>query len=327
MSVTIKDIAQVVGVSYSTVAKALNNSPLVKDDTKQRVWLAAKQLGYQPNLAAKSLVSKKTKVIGVVWPTVERAALSALVTQLKDTFAARGYELLISIHTIREAITLFEQLQVDGIIVFEEAAEVAMHREESIRSNTPLVCIGEHAQQVIAPCISVNRKQAIELAVDKLAEKGCKRLLYIGDLSHPSGLQHEKYVGFLEGVIKHQLPTHPQFTVDTKGLTWQAGYTAAKSMLHSDYKPDGIIIGSYELTAGALRAIQESELCYPKDVSIIGYDNIEHMQHLEVPLSAVGVPLDKQAEQIANTLLALMDNPDSVPDITTLTAEYVEREY
>ena len=324
MSVTIKDIAQVVGVSYSTVAKALNNSPVVREDTKRRIWLVAKQLGYQPNLAAKSLVSKKSKVIGVVWPSVERAALSSLVTHIKDELATRGYDALISIHTLPEAIALFEQMQVHGIIVFEDRTVPFSHPAETIRSQLPLICIGEQAS-VQAPCISVNRKQAIQLAVNQLADKGRTRLMYMGDLSHPSSLQQEKYIGFLEGVVGRHLPTHPQFTIDTKGLTWQDGYKAAKIMLQSDYKPDGIIIGSYELTAGALRAIQESNLRIPEDLSIIGYDNIKHMDHLEIPISAVGVPLEDQACHIAEALLQLMDDPEQIPPLTVLSATYVER--
>lgn len=72
MNVTIKDIARVANVSYSTVSKALNDSPLVKENTKKKILQIARELGYHPNIAAKSLVSKKSDTIGVVWPTIER---------------------------------------------------------------------------------------------------------------------------------------------------------------------------------------------------------------------------------------------------------------
>jgi LacI family transcriptional regulator len=82
--VTIKDIAQRAGVSFSTVSKALLDSPLVKHQTKQHILSIAKEMGYQPNIAARSLVSRRSGAIGVVWPSVERAALSSLITSLNE---------------------------------------------------------------------------------------------------------------------------------------------------------------------------------------------------------------------------------------------------
>ena len=78
MTITIKDIAKQVGVSYSTVSKALNNSPLVKQETKDKIIKLAKEMGYEPNYAAQSLVSKQSRVIGLIWPTLERVAPSTL---------------------------------------------------------------------------------------------------------------------------------------------------------------------------------------------------------------------------------------------------------
>ncbi|GAE92175.1 hexuronate utilization operon transcriptional repressor ExuR [Gracilibacillus boraciitolerans JCM 21714] len=89
MNVTIKDIAKEANVSYSTVSKALNNSPLVKEITKQKILRVAKQMGYEPNLAAKQLVRKKTEVIGLLWPTIERLVLATLVTNISKLLKPR----------------------------------------------------------------------------------------------------------------------------------------------------------------------------------------------------------------------------------------------
>src|SRR5690606_16412833 len=120
MNVTIKDIARLAGVSYSTVSKALNDSPLVKSETRQRIVELAKQLGYEPNHAAKSLVSRRSMTIGVLLPSLERVALSALVSRINDALASRGYEVILSILPPAHAARLFQRLQVDGIVVFED---------------------------------------------------------------------------------------------------------------------------------------------------------------------------------------------------------------
>ncbi|WP_317951116.1 LacI family DNA-binding transcriptional regulator, partial [Rossellomorea marisflavi] len=98
MGVTIKDIAKAAGVSFSTVSKALRDSPLVKEPTKKRITDIAMELGYQPNAAARSLVSKKSHTIGIIWPTIEGTAHSSLITRLNTQLEQLSYTTLISIN-------------------------------------------------------------------------------------------------------------------------------------------------------------------------------------------------------------------------------------
>jgi LacI family transcriptional regulator len=108
MSVTIKDIARESGVSYSTVSKALNNSPLVKPETKKKVLETANMLGYTPNFAAKNLVSKKSRTIGLVWPAIDRIALTALVSKINELVTAENYFMILSVDEADKAIGMFK---------------------------------------------------------------------------------------------------------------------------------------------------------------------------------------------------------------------------
>src|SRR5690625_2016834 len=119
MSITIKDIANVAGVSYSTVSKALNNSPLVKKETKDRIVKIAEEMGYEPNFAAQRLVLKRTKVIGLIWPTIERDVLSTLVTNISKDMNKPLHSMISSDDPVQQLIETIRRLQVDGNILFE----------------------------------------------------------------------------------------------------------------------------------------------------------------------------------------------------------------
>src|SRR5690625_1979221 len=120
MSVTIKDIANIAGVSYSTVSKALNDSPLVKHETKKKIVRIAKEMGYTPNYAAQKLVLKQSKVIDLIWPTVERVVLSTLVTKISQEIHKTPYSMILSVDPVQQSIETFRRFQVDGMIIFEE---------------------------------------------------------------------------------------------------------------------------------------------------------------------------------------------------------------
>jgi LacI family transcriptional regulator len=320
MGVTIKDIAAIAGVSYSTVSKALNDSPLVKQKTKEKILRIANQLGYEPNLAAKSLVSKKSHTIGLLWPTVERAAVSTLATLINEELEKHSYSMVLSINPIDSAIKLFNRLQVDGILVFDES--YASNSAAIGSSTVPILCYGESGNHNI-PSIDVDRRNAIFTAVHHLWTLGHRRIAYIGDMNLK--IQQEKYIGFTEGVMKHGLPSHPDMVVNTDGLGWQNGYQAAKQLLASPFQPTAVVSASYDLTLGMIRAIKEANLRIPQDISIISYDNIPQMADLEIPITAVGAPVAKVAKCIVQSLLNLIDN-NEFSEFKFVKSELIERE-
>ncbi|WP_274653539.1 LacI family DNA-binding transcriptional regulator [Paenibacillus humicola] len=310
MGITIKDIARYVGVSYSTVAKALNGSPLVKDDTREKIVQAARRLGYKPNFAARSLVTKKTGMIGVVWPTVERTALTALLNEIHRELQKRGLTMLLSILVGQEAIQLFERLQVDGILLFENELEPSVPLAPP--AGIPLLSIGKPDNMAV-PYVDLGRKQAIRLAVSRLAEQAVTDIAYVG-FQGASTQQADKYLGFVEEMLERKLPLNQDWIVRTESSNWEQGYTAAKRLLAGPRRPQAVITGGFDLTGGILRALQESGVRVPGDMALIGYDNIPHMERLEVPVSAVGAPVARIAAETVGLLQRLLSPEDAAED-------------
>lgn len=322
LGTTIKDIANVSGVSFSTVSKALNNSPLVKLETKLKILKIAEEMGYEPNFAARRLVSKETKIIGLVWPSIERIALSTLVTKINAEIEKNDYSMILSINSTKSAVEKFKRFQVDGIIIFEENDNQI---DYLLSSKIPIISYGHCNNQTTIPYIDVNYKKAMYLAVEYLYKLGHKDISYIGDFSLNDSRQTEKYAGFLEAMKQFNLQIIGQSLINTGGLDWQSGYRATNRLLQSSKIPSAIIGGSYDISGGIIRAVMENNLIIPKDISIIGYDNIPKMGDLETPLTSIGVPVEILAKKITDSLFQQIQNPNSVPLIQKLKPELKER--
>ncbi|WP_235817461.1 LacI family DNA-binding transcriptional regulator [Gracilibacillus timonensis] len=316
MNVTIKDIAKQANVSYSTVSKALNDSPLVKEITKQKILRTAEQMGYKPNLAAKQLVRKKTDVVGLIWPTIERIVLATLVTNISQAFAATRYSMILSVDPLEVAKETFKKFQVDGMILFAES-------EHTIpEDDIPLVAYGvEKKNSVSYPVIDANHEQAMQEAVHYLYQLGHRDIAYIGHVKTSDTLQLEKTAGYRKAMTSMQLqPT----CIDTQGLDWVNGYTAVNRFEKWKKPPTAIIGGSYDISGGILRALQEKDMQVPEKVSLISYDNIPQMETMEVPMTCIGVPVDVLAEEIVEAIIQRIesDQPIKTP---VLHPELVER--
>lgn len=315
MSITIKDIARVAGVSYSTVSKALNNSPLVKDDTKRRITKLAEKMGYEPNFAAQKLVSNQTKIIGLIWPTVERVVLSTLVTKISEKINQTPYSMILSVDPIQPSLDTFRRFQVDGIILFEESGSGIVKP-----NNIPLLAYGVTEENKPSyPMVDPNHEQAMYEAVTYLSAMGHTKIAYIGDFSSTDPMQIEKYNGFNRAMDAYELKVDKNHLINTDGLDWYDGYTATSKLLKLKNRPTAIVGGSYDISGGIVRGIQEQKLHIPRDISVISYDNIPQMANMEVPLTCIGVPVEQLATKIVQSIISLVEKDNLSPHVSKMT--------
>ncbi|WP_028610134.1 LacI family DNA-binding transcriptional regulator [Paenibacillus harenae] len=311
--VTIKDIAEQAGVSFSTVSKALRDSPLVKHKTKQHILSIAKEMGYQPNLAARSLVSRRSGAIGVVWPSIERAALSSLITRVNAELESHGYITLLSISSIETAIETFRRYQVDAILVFGDRDDLS--GSSDLRPlQIPILTYGA-AGYTPYSAIDVNRGQAVRLAVRHLADLGHRDIAYIGEPKSYDPLQAVKIEAFREETARLGLSITEGSILRMAGLEFHDGYTAARAMLEREARPTAVISGGIDITRGIIRAVSEQRLQIPQDLSIVSYDNLPEMEKIEIPVTAVGVAISDITSVIAAAMIELIEAPASVKTV------------
>lgn len=293
MAVTLKDVAKACGVSYSTVSKALKNSPLVKPNTKAYIQQKAAEMNYIPNHSARALVSKRSNTIGLIWPSVDRVAVTHLVSEINEALKSLGYVMILSIDDIAVASKKFLEFGCDGIIIFDEGPSTNLPSD--VYENIPVVAYGVD-REIDYPIINVNHYKAMIMAIVSLLEKGVKQIDYIGDINTTDSRQVAKKDAIIDYCQQHHIYYR---IIDSQGLSALETESAVKNFYAQHDLAPGVICGSYDITIGTLNAI-DLERNQP---IIYSYDNIPHIAKLDYPVHAIGVP----TVEIANKVVEVLD--------------------
>jgi len=295
---TIKDIAKMAGVSYSTVSKALNNSPLVKEETKQKILEIARAHNYRRNLLASQLVSGKSRLIGLVLDNVGNPLFADLTTLIHQALWERGYHVILALS--HQSVDLMANLRVDGVIYWGNGAAA----EEFAQLKRPVLILGSD-DPVSLPSLKVNRRGGISTAIHHLKELGHRVVGLIGNS------QEIKVQAFRDSLAEAGLPFR-NHQVLSSSTTWEDGYRAVKELPVGPNMPTAWIGVNNLVTKGALRAFLERGVRIPEDISLVGYDDLPEMERTEVPLTTVGPPLAVMADTASELILRLV-NGDEIP--------------
>lgn len=295
---TIKDIALLAGVSFSTVSKALNNDPKIRPSTRMKIMKIAEKHGYQKNILATQLVSGKSNIIGFVLGELTNPLYSLVAKELDSKLKACGYR-MISVMT-SDGIELLYQLKVDGCIVWDTATANVLDSLKHFNGfSMPCFILGpmDHSD---SPYMNIDRKRAIGTAVDHLISYGHRRIGFIGDS------QAIKVQGFKEALKRNGLSLSTE-DILSGGTSWEEGYLAMLKYEFSESSPTAFIGLNNLVTKGAMRAIFEKGLKVPEDISLIGYDHSPDMQYAEVAITTVGPSLEELTSITVEQIIALIN--------------------
>lgn len=297
--VTIKDIAKLAGVSYSTVAKALNDSPSISSATKQRITTIARSQGYQKNLSASQLASGSSCLVGVALVEMNNPTFSHLALSLHRAFRNRGYHMILAVSL--DEVDVLRRLRVEGLILWEDV----MRRYPGVLSQlitweAPTVILGTD-DVLEVPHLRFDRKAGILEAVRYLRSFGHERIGIVGDS------QEIKIRAFMEAMSELGLAEISEECLFPSEPTWEGGYRALKYARRDRPLPTAFIGLNNLVTKGALRALLEGGYSVPGDISLIGYDNLPDMQFAEVPITTVGPLLEDIAETAADMMIGMIE--------------------
>ncbi|GAE92174.1 transcriptional regulator [Gracilibacillus boraciitolerans JCM 21714] len=226
--------------------------------------------------------------------------------------------MILSVDEENTAMDTFKKFQVDGMIVFAESSHTIS------QGNIPLVAYGvSRKTNVNYPIIDANHEKSMEIAVTHLYDFGHRDIAYVGLLDTEDALQIEKVEGYQKAMKKLKLKTR---TFDTGGLNWFDGYRAVDNLLSDNKRPTAIIGGSYDISGGILRALQEKNIEIPKDISLVSYDNIPQMETMEVPMTCIGVPVDELAEEIVDAIIERIEVDEEIELVKKLTPSLTVRQ-
>ncbi|MBV8551639.1 MAG: LacI family DNA-binding transcriptional regulator [Acidobacteriaceae bacterium] len=330
MPVRLKDIADDLGVSVVTVSKVLRNHGDISRETRDRVLKRIKELNYQPNLAARALVTGRTHLIGLVVPDLVHQFFAQVAKGASHVLRKRGYSLIISSSEEdpaleNEEISQLLSRRIDALIVASSHSTPAFLQQIE-DAQIPYLLLDRKFSGCEACFVGIDDRKAGELATTHLIENGCQRIAYIGGKNVSTAIN--RLEGFRKAMAAHRLPIHEgQITCrshfdDAADIT---GYKAMKTLLRRKPHPDGIFCYNDPVATGVMQAIIEAGLRIPEDIALIGCGNVRYASALRVPLSSVDQDCELMGEQAAAIALDLIAGKVVTPKTVLLEPRLIVR--
>ena len=306
-AITMTDLARIGGYSRLTVSLALGNRPGVAEDTRQRILALAEAHGYTPNLLAGVLKGKPSNLIGVVVRDIANPYYSAIIQGIESITAPAGYTLLnLSTHEdhAREvrALRTLAAYQVDGVLLAPILRGVDFsHVARYGRERKPLITF-ERIPELGFDYVDFEDEEGALLATDYLARMGHQNLAYIAGPA-TSKSSEERLAGFKKGLARHKIPFSKSLCAPG-GSSAQDGYRAALELLRvPGRRPTAIFAFSDLVAIGVYKAAQELGLRIPRDLSVVGYDDVELASVLGPSLTTIGFSIGDVGRFVAERML------------------------
>lgn len=312
MSVTIKDVAKHAGVGIGTVSRVLNGGNSVRESTKEKVEEAIKALEYTPNQQARRLVTGKSLTIGIIAPFFTSQSVVERLRGIETIIAASNYDMIMFNIDSRERLDKYtRQLatddKVDGLIVISMGTE----NPEIMRlvdANIPTIILDAESETM--PNVTIDDVAGGYQATKHLIKLGHVIIGFVSDKLQAELGNHssdDRFEGYKRALADSNIPFRPEL-VQTLGYTRQDGYQMGNAILRQDKRPTAIVAGSDILAVGILHSAREIGLEIPYNLSVIGYDDIEMAEFME--LTTIRQPLYESGQKAAEMLLRLLDNPN-----------------
>ncbi len=330
MAPKIKDVAKQAGVSVTTVSRVLNGEKYVKDDLKARVQRAIDELGYSPSHIARSLVRKKTNLIGVIVPDVTSSFYSTILSTIERTASLNDYNLLVC-NIIEDTdkelkyLQVFKQMRVDGIIIMHEKLNDEI-RELIHKLDIPIIFSSVKPVDQKFISVIIDDYAAAYDATRHLIELGHTRIGFIGGDMRDVTSGQNRYVGYSRALADCGIKAVDDY-IRFGDYKTQSGYEIMKAMLACETYPTAVFAVSDDMAVGALNCIHDHGLKVPDDLSVIGFDGSQLTEQVRPRLTSMEQPILEMGKVTVDKLLDLISgNENSSTDDVILKHMLVVRD-
>ena len=313
MPVRMKDIAEDLGLSVVTISKVLRNHPDIAVDTRERVLRRIKELDYRPNTLARSLVTGRSYLVGLVVPDLLHPFFAELAKALSAAIGKRGYSTIISSSEedpeleAREIDRLMGR-RLDALIVASCGSDIQPFLALD-RHDVPFVLIDRELPGLSANFVGINDEAAGQLATQHLIQQGCKTIAHIRGRENSTGIR--RFEGYRRALQRGGIPYSESLVVARSRVdinSERMGAEAMRLLLKQRHGPDGVFAYNDPLAIGAMEAILEAGLRIPEDIAVIGCGNLHYDRLLRVPLSSVDQNSQGIGERTAGILLGILES-------------------
>lgn len=293
---TIRDVAAKAGVSVATVSRVLNGKELVREETSAQVLEAARSLHYVPNIAARSLSIRRSQTIGIVLPEVHGEFFSEVIRGIDVAARREGYHILVSgSHSdVGEMMEVVDAMRgrVDGLVIM--APDVAV---DSLRDAVPLVLLNSGDQRYDA--ITIDNYGGARTMMRHLASLGHTEIAFICGPKHNADAR-ERSRGYKQAMRGAR-------AIEIRGdFTEASGYAAAEEIAAMNPRPTAIFASNDSMAIGALGALSEAGIGVPRDITVVGFDDIPIARYVAPPLTTIGVDIAELGRRAFAVLLEII---------------------
>ncbi|MFN3372336.1 MAG: LacI family DNA-binding transcriptional regulator [Chloroflexus sp.] len=308
MNITLDDIARRAGVSRSTASRVINNHPHVNPAVRERVWQAIRETNYQPNLPARSLASRRSRVIGIIIPQSIHTLFAdpyfpLLIEGIAHVCNERQFSIMLELATGTTANPyqyLGRRGFLDGAIVASAVEDQNLSQwlaEETI----PIVSVGRLNANPTIPYVDVDNRHGARMLVEYLLGQGYRRIATItGPMNIVAG--RDRFAGYSDALHAAGLPVIPELVVEGN-FSEQSGFSAMQTLLRLVPIPDAVFAASDMMALGALKALRAAGLSVPGDIGLAGFDDIPLAAAMTPALTTVRQPIGELGQIAARLLL------------------------
>ncbi|UWQ18185.1 LacI family DNA-binding transcriptional regulator [Jannaschia sp. M317] len=325
MSATLKDVAQRAGVSTSAVSRTFTDGASVSAKMRQKVEKAASELGYQPNFLARSLTTRRTKLIGLVSNNFHNPIFLEVFDLFTRGLQDRGLRpLLVNLSNEtdpEQSVQMLHQYSVDGVVVASSTLPPAFSKAFRDRGMAVVNTFGRYSSSPQVHVVGIDNAEAGRMAATELMARGYRSVAFLGGPEAATSTQ-DRLKGFRE-----VLANHPDVTVThsfAEAYSFQAGRTEmlrlAKAPLAEAY-----FCGDDVLSIGALSALRDVGKRVPEDVGVIGFNDMEMSGWENIALTTIRQPIKQIVNSSVELMAAMLDEPDRYPEARLFPCHVVDR--
>ena len=332
---TVKEIAETLGISITTVSKALKNYSDVSEKTRKAVIALAEELSYTPNSFAVNLRTKESKTIGLIIPEVVHHFFSNVINGIIAEAEKKGYLVIIlqsneSLELEKKQVALLINKRVDGIIMsLSNESNNDFHIKEILRKEIPFVQFDKISKLISSSKVIINDQKAAMEAVQHLIDKGCKKIAHIRGPENPQNAI-DRFIGYKKALEKNGIPYDSKLVYSCKNVTFEEGIEFAKQIVDEHPDVDGIFVITDLVAVGVLAYFNEKGIQVPNQIAVIGFSNWFMSQVITPKLSTVDQPSYEMGVAAFSLLLEEMicrkDGKVFIPRTIELETSIIERD-
>ena len=306
-----KDVAQRAGVSASTVSHVINETRFVSQDLRERVLRAMRELNYQPNVAARSLRTKRTQVVALVIPDITNPYFPDIARGVQDVAEENDYAVILCntdrmLSRERRFLNALRRQRVDGLVL-NPSVVTSVDLQELLNAQIPVVLIGSQIDQPSFDVVMVDNVKGAYDAVKHLIDLGHHHIGLVGGTRTTSSGE-QRFQGYVRALADHGLPVREGLVTEGP-FTHEGGYEGMRRLLALPTPPTAVFASSDVMAIGALVAIQEAGIRVPEALSLVGFDDIAVASITTPKLTTIAQPKYQTGETAARLLFNHIESP------------------